>query len=1252
MRVSVSSKVTYAKRFMAFLFIAAALFAQPLLQLNLPAVFAAGPSWSPATLTLLSGETKTTTTNVDGYSGLSMSFHYDIGNLESTDNDTLDYGWRDGIGGSDHPLGSLLGESNNPGPNEVGDKTVNLPEAAGVSDLVFYFTNTGSSSNANDEVTVSALTISGTAPVVATAVTNMSTGNTYDTLQEAVVAAASTNTLRVNENLTLSHRVNITKSLTIDGAGHTISSSFNGPGTANDNNAAFALLADNVHLANMSIDGSASSALNGVVAYEVVGASLDNVTLSNNDKYGLVVNGSTVSVNNIMTANNAWGGINVDQGSGVSQSAELTVNGTSSHTEAAAIYVDNDTKAVSVNAPAYTWARSGATGHEHDRVYSLKIFQACNGSTFDTGFSNGSVNGQNGWKSTGGYDQEVVDNTYGYAGLGCKTLRLSNGVARGSFGDQTYTPAAAARAGESAVNDHYEASFTFGSTMQTQQSNLAISVSPDDGSGNRMSYVGLSDAVSGTELTFFDTDSDGNFVATSLGTFARDQAHTIKFVIDFVPGASNDVVKLYVDGVLAHTGTTWEQYYRESPEQAGNGNVVPTVDRLALLARTTSVPTNMGNGYLFDNIQVSTTQNIPAPVIKTVDVASVEQGEVTVTVTLDKDSDIDLNHNYTFVKFAAGRDLVGSALANSTKYAFTKVAPATYRAIFDSRDFVPVDSEGNYSVYVSMQDTVKGKDVNNLKRSVVDNNAPAITNVTVGNPAHGTVNVDVTLDESHGVLEDDRYTFVKFVAGRDLSVGALANSAKYKLTHVAGNVYRATVATSDFAAQGTGRYVLYVSAQDTLGNKRADNSTRDIVIDNQAPVVPQIMSPGARTWHKGSSLLNSWTASTDASGIKQYQVKYVFDGGATATRLVAGTSRLQTFSGSYQGAITISVRAQDNAGNWSDYSAPVTYHYDSVLPETTIVAPTSTTDGTFTISGHATDNLQLNRVYVQLVNRDDNQRYGGTTISLIADGTSSDWARDYAASTDNLPDGTYAAHVTIVDMAGNVAYAGWTDNFIVDGTAPVVTISQPTKTTILAPGKVTIQGLVDDMTVDTVDVIFNGEVKQATVNPSTGEWSVLFTGVPAGQHTLTVTAVDDSGNIGEATLASVPVDANPIGIVVPVDPNTQNPQARPVTRGGTVTTTQTPAQQLTGFGFGTPQATTAVQDAGVTNRVGDKTNAEVLADETTNTDSANKQDSAGTLAAEDRTPVSSTWGMFGLAWYWWLLIVAGLGSTVYAVRRA
>lgn len=255
----------------------------------------------------------------------------------------------------------------------------------------------------------------------------------------------------------------------------------------------------------------------------------------------------------------------------------------------------------------------------------------CNNSSFDT-LNLGNVDGQGGWGSFGSYDQEVVPNTYGFSSLGCKTLRLSNAVASGSFGDQTFSFSATNEAGEtSATNggkpvgtrqNHFEAQFDFASTQSSQQAGLAISVSPDRGDGSRMSYLSFVDNTDGVDVFFYDVSgvtSPVSFDKTQVASnLSRTTTHTAKFVIDFVDGPSNDVVKIYIDGSLVKTGTTWENYFRYDAEASAEQGPRTTND-LIFRAGGSSVPANNGKGFLFDNVNISSSTIIPDTTPPTID---------------------------------------------------------------------------------------------------------------------------------------------------------------------------------------------------------------------------------------------------------------------------------------------------------------------------------------------------------------------------------------------------------------------------------------------------------------------------------------------------------------------------------------------------------------------------------------------------------------------------------------------------------
>lgn len=272
--------------------------------------------------------------------------------------------------------------------------------------------------------------------------------------------------------------------------------------------------------------------------------------------------------------------------------------------------------------------------------------------TYTTGFESfnlGTVIGQNGWHSAmpgdipalpNGYDQAVVDtSSFGSpSGFGTKALRVSNAYTEpsGEFFFQTYSPSIADGAGETQTNTVFDGTFQFIPTQTTQQNDLFVSVSPDNGVGARMSYVGLEDTANGIHINFYETDANGNFVEHSVGDYDRDAVHTIRFLIQTVPGPANDIVQLFVDGVDigARDGlcfTTWEQYYREG-EKHEPGVINSFEFRTSGSGATLS--NLIGQGYLFDNVDTET---------RTTDGPSTNCGAPTATLNVTKFYDANAN---------------------------------------------------------------------------------------------------------------------------------------------------------------------------------------------------------------------------------------------------------------------------------------------------------------------------------------------------------------------------------------------------------------------------------------------------------------------------------------------------------------------------------------------------------------------------------------------------------------------------------
>ena len=179
-------------------------------------------------------------------------------------------------------------------------------------------------------------------------------------------------------NCTSTAQINVPAGTRLDGNNKTIRASF--PKTSNDNNAALGVIgADNVKIKDLTIDGAGGSAfplgLHGINAYNSLNLEIKDVTVKNMTYFGIVVNGSEVTVKDISTSGNGWGGMNVDQGSGVTMPSILTVKGRSRHTDMAHIYVDNMNKQVQVNdvRNQYSFMHPNVGGtHPNDRLYTLK----------------------------------------------------------------------------------------------------------------------------------------------------------------------------------------------------------------------------------------------------------------------------------------------------------------------------------------------------------------------------------------------------------------------------------------------------------------------------------------------------------------------------------------------------------------------------------------------------------------------------------------------------------------------------------------------------------------------------------------------------------------------------------------------------------------------------------------------------------------------------------------------------------------
>ncbi|EXG92978.1 Ig-like domain-containing protein, partial [Acinetobacter baumannii] len=192
------------------------------------------------------------------------------------------------------------------------------------------------------------------------------------------------------------------------------------------------------------------------------------------------------------------------------------------------------------------------------------------------------------------------------------------------------------------------------------------------------------------------------------------------------------------------------------------------------------------------------------------------------------------------------------------------------------------------------------------------------------------------------------------------------------------------------------------------------------------------------------------------------------------------------------GPHTITVTATDAAGNVGNDTAVVTI--DTVAPNAPVLDPINATDP---VSGQAEPGSTVTVTYPD-----------GTTATVVA-GTDGSWS---VPNPGNLVDGDTVT-ATATDPAGNTSLPG-TGTVSADITAPVVALDD----VLTNDSTPALTGTVNDPTA-TVVVTVDGTDYPA-VNNGDGTWTLADNTLPTladGPHTITVTATDAAGNVGNDT---------------------------------------------------------------------------------------------------------------------------------------
>ncbi len=123
---------------------------------------------------------------------------------------------------------------------------------------------------------------------------------TYNTIAEAVEAAKPGDTIVLASDITLTTKLEVAKSVKIDGGNHTITAA-NGVKDHVIN-----VSADNVTIKNLTVDGNGQN-VHGLHFYKAENGKIENIVAKNNVKTGLTVNASSVTATGTLEfINNGW----------------------------------------------------------------------------------------------------------------------------------------------------------------------------------------------------------------------------------------------------------------------------------------------------------------------------------------------------------------------------------------------------------------------------------------------------------------------------------------------------------------------------------------------------------------------------------------------------------------------------------------------------------------------------------------------------------------------------------------------------------------------------------------------------------------------------------------------------------------------------------------------------------------------------------------------------------------------------------
>ncbi len=403
----------------------------------------------------------------------------------------------------------------------------------------------------------------------------------------------------------------------------------------------------------------------------------------------------------------------------------------------------------------------------------------------------------------------------------------------------------------------------------------------------------------------------------------------------------------------------------------------------------------------------------------------------------------------------------------------------------------------------------------------VKDSGPVVSPLTVlPSPTNAAPTITATATDAANTVVAAEY----FV---DSATATPGTGTALTLSSTGTNTWTYTGSVATFASLSQGTHTVYVDAKDSVGVWGA-KASQTFMKDTVGPVVPVFTVTPTVTNSPPTITVNNLT---DVGGVAaaEYFVDNATGVAGTGTPLTVtplngtpvtatGTLTPATFSSLAEGTHTISVDAQDNAGNWSAAKRSVTFTKDSQPPVVTVLtaSPTTGTPTSPLFSITITDNRSIAGAEYFI----DAAGTPGTGTGISVSGTTTASTSFFIASFASLSDGPHTLIAEARDGAGNWSATN-SVGFIKDAQIPTVQLAAPASPTSVQPLNFTATFSVPVTLADASKIVATGGTAGAPTSDITGTiWTIAVTpaAIPSPQAGESVTLQLLAGAFQSASL--------------------------------------------------------------------------------------------------------------------------------------